>query len=473
MTNRIDLEVSASAPVLSPQAPARAPLTAAERQARLQVRQAAEARWRDIQSAGGVEAWIHAQLIEAQHTPHALPSDAQSEAQRKAFKEAKIAERAARKKLRTLANEARHFGTIGFLGHGVHWDELKDPDSFDLLDREAQAQKNGLPAIETAAQLAQAMGISLSTLRWMTFHREADTGTHYRTWTIPKRSGGERTITAPLHQLKTLQRWALRHYFEKLAVHSAAHGFLPARNVLSNALPHAGADVVVKLDVQNFFPTVHWKRVKGLLRKAGVAEQVATLLALLATEPPRQKVEFRGQTLFVATGPRVLPQGAPTSPAITNALCRRMDVRLSALARELGFTYTRYADDLSFSFRKTPERPRAALGILVDKAKDILRSEGFALNPQKTRVLRRGMAQRITGLTLNEAGPNVAKARVSRDVLRRLRAAIHNQQQGKPFREGESLSVLQGMAAWVKLSDPQKGASLLAQVAALAERKAS
>ncbi len=465
MTNRIDTHVPAAAPVLTTRAAPRTRLTEAQRDALDKARTIAEARWLEIEEKGGVDAWVRAKLIEAGHSPDAAAPA--SEDEKKGFKEKKTAERAEKKKLKALANEARRFGTIGFLGNTVHWDELKDADDFDIKDRDAKAEQNGLPAWETANELAAAMNIPLATLRWMTFHREVDTGTHYHSWKVPKRSGGERTITAPLPQLKELQRWALRNYFEKLPVHAAAHGFLPARSVLTNALVHANADCVVKLDVKDFFPTVTWKRVKGLLRKAGVAEQVATLLALLCTEAPRQLVEFRNQTLHVATGPRALPQGAPTSPAITNALCLRLDQRLSALASDLGFQYTRYADDLTFSFRKTAERKRPALGILVEKTKDILKSEGFTLHAKKTQVLRRGAAQRVTGLTINDAGPQVPKARVARDVVRRLRAAIHNRQKGKPYREGESHAHLQGLAAWVFMSDPKKGAAFLEQVAAL------
>ncbi|MBL8920311.1 MAG: RNA-directed DNA polymerase [Myxococcaceae bacterium] len=465
MTNRIDDHVPAAPPALTNRAPPRKPLTEAERAEREKQRTAAEARWLEIESKGGVDGWVRAKLIEAGHTPDAAAPA--NEDEKKTFKEKKGAERAERKKLKALANEARRFGTIGYLGNTVHWDELKDADDFDLKDRAQRAEQNGLPPWETANELAAAMELSLSELRWLTFHREVDTGSHYHSWKVPKRTGGERTITAPMPKLKALQRWALEQYFEKLPVHAAAHGFLPARSVLTNALAHVGADVVVKLDVKDFFPTVTWQRVKGLLRKAGVTEPVATLLALLCTEAPRQLVEFREQTLHVATGPRCLPQGAPTSPAITNALCLRMDRRLSALARALGCTYTRYADDLTFSFKKTPERKRLALGILVEKTKDVLKSEGFTLHAKKTQVLRRGAAQRVTGLTINPAGPQVASARVSRDVLRRLRAAIHNRQKGKPYREGESHAHLQGLAAWVYMSDPKKGSKLLEQVAAL------
>jgi hypothetical protein len=108
--------------------------------------------------------------------------------------------------------------------------------------------------------------------------------------------------------------------------------------------------IVVKFDIKGFYPTVTFRRVKGLLRRAGLGEQVATLMALLATESPREEVVTHGRTHYVATGPRSLPQGAPTSPSITNALCLRLDCRLSGLARKLGCRYTRYADDLTFSW---------------------------------------------------------------------------------------------------------------------------
>ena len=115
--------------------------------------------------------------------------------------------------------------------------------------------------------------------------------------------------------------------------------------------------MIVKLDIRGFYPTVTMRRVKGLLRRAGLGEQVATLMALLATESPREEVVTHGKTHFVALGPRSLPQGAPTSPSITNALCLRLDCRLSGLARKLGGRYTRYADDLTFGLYWQPGDP--------------------------------------------------------------------------------------------------------------------
>lgn len=94
---------------------------------------------------------------------------------------------------------------------------------------------------------------------------------------------------------------------------------------------------------------MHWRRVKGVFRHAGYPEQIATLLALLCTESPRQMVQQNGKTYYVALSDRALPQGAPTSPALTNIVCVNLDRRLTGLADKMGLRYSRYADDLTFS----------------------------------------------------------------------------------------------------------------------------
>jgi hypothetical protein len=205
-----------------------------------------------------------------------------------------------------------------------------------------------------------------------------------------------------------------------------------------------------------------------------MAEGPATILALLSTEAPREVVQFRGKTLYVATGPRVLPQGAPTSPAITNALCLRLDRRVSGLAKKLGFRYTRYADDLTLSWRSPakPEAgtsPRAPIGTLLRGIKDILLSEGFRIHPSKTAVMRAGMRQKVTGLVVNKAGEGVPEARVPRETLRRLRAAIKNRELGRAGK-GETLTQLKGMAAFVFMTDPARGRALLDRIEALEAR---
>ena len=193
-----------------------------------------------------------------------------------------------------------------------------------------------------------------------------------------------------------------------------------------------------------------------MFRKAGYREQVATLLALLCTESPREVVEHDGTTYYVALGPRCLPQGAPTSPALTNTICLRLDRRLAGLARKLGWRYTRYADDLTFSL-PADHKGKPQIGSLFGGIKAITGDEGFAVHPDKTRVMRSGGRQKVCGLVIN----GEAQPRVPRALRRQLRAALHNLEQGKPLPDGESIARLAGLAAFVHMSDPDLGRSLL------------
>src|SRR5262249_39589851 len=190
---------------------------------------------------------------------------------------------------------------------------------------------------------------------------------------------------APMPILKGVQQWILRQIVEKLPVHGAAHGFLPGRSILTNAQIHNDPRIVLKMDVKDFFPTVTLPRVRGIFRKAGYRSQIATLLALLCTESPREMGELEGQIYFVSLGPRCLPQGAPTSPALTNPLCLRLDRRISGLAQSLGWRYTRYADDLTFSL-PSPRKGKPRLGTLMGCVSRIVESEGVQLDQEKTRV---------------------------------------------------------------------------------------
>jgi hypothetical protein len=243
-----------------------------------------------------------------------------------------------------------------------------------LPDAEERAAENELPPLDSPAQLAEALGLTVRGLRWLAFHRDVATSIHYRRFTIPKRDGTARAIWAPLPKLKGAQRWILRNIVERLPVHGSAHGFLPGHSTLSNAASHPDPKIVAKIDIKDFFPTVTLPRVKGVFRKAGYRESIATLLALLCTESPREIVEHEGRTVYVALGPRCLPQGAPTSPALTNTLCLHLDRRLGGLARRLGWRYTRYADDMTFSLPADHRGP-PRLGTLLGAVRRIVAAE--------------------------------------------------------------------------------------------------
>ena len=133
---------------------------------------------------------------------------------------------------------------------------------------------------------------------------------------------------------------------------------------------------MIRVDLKDFFPSIQFRRVKGLFTHLGYNEGVASILALLCTESPRVALTLDGQKKHVAIGERQLPQGACTSPAITNILCRRLDSRLTGIATRYGFTYTRYADDLVFSHADR----EAPTGMLFTRLRHILAEEGYTIN---------------------------------------------------------------------------------------------
>ncbi len=411
--------------------------------------------WEAIRRAGGIDTWIHQRLVDTGFATERRPTDDMSKAELKRYKAQLKAEAAERRSLRKASWEAYRATHIVHLGD-AYWNDADDYDPFDLEEPEIRAAENELPKLASPKDLAELLELTVPELRWLTYHREAATSLHYARFVIPKKSGGERPIWAPLPKLKAAQRTVLREIVEHLPVHGAAHGFLAGRSIVSNARAHTDSRALLTVDLQDFFPTVTWRRVKGVFRKAGYRSQVSTLLALLCTEAPRRVVERDGKTWYLALGPRCLPQGAPTSPALTNTLCLRLDRRLSGLARHHGWRYTRYADDLTFSLPDSRKGP-PHLGALLGGIKAITADEGFALNPDKTRVARKGARQAVTGLLVNGG----AEPRTPRALRRTLRAAIHNLEAGKPPPEGESLARLAGYAAFVYQTDPALGGRML------------
>lgn len=413
--------------------------------------------WRNILQAGGVQAFINLQLRQRGYLVERRETDGMSERELEQYKKQWRAEAEELRKIKKetwLAYKANH---IVHLGEGIYWnDEPNRKDKWDAPHAEERAAENELPPLDTPQQLAEALSLSVGHLRWLAYHREAATRIHYYRFTIPKRDGSERPIWAPMKKLKAAQRWILRNIVEKLLVHGAVHGFLAGRSTLTNATRHTDAKIVVKMDIKSFFPTVTLPRVKGVFRKAGYREQIATLLALLCTESPREVVQHQGKTYYIALGPRCLPQGAPTSPGLTNTLCLHLDNRIASLARKLGWRYSRYADDLTFSL-PAEHKGKPFLGKLLGFVKRIVESEGFTLNEDKTRVLRKGGRQKITGLVVNGQG----EPRVPRKLKRQLRAAIHNLKHGGGLQEGETPARLRGYAAYVYMTDPQLGKKLL------------
>ncbi len=310
--------------------------------------------------------------------------------------------------------------------------------------------------------------------RW---HRpDADTGPvraqHYRYVVRPTRGGGSRVLEIPKERLKEVQRRVLRRVLDPVPVHPAAYGTTAGRGVIAAIGQHTAADVVVSLDVERFFPTLTTARVTGWFLHQGVGDEPARLLARLVTNAVPRSVRTTLPPLPGPDGPdrtwwrdrelatRHLPQGAPTSPALADRICRALDVRLAALAARHGVRYTRYVDDLTFSGPAT-----TAVGNLVAVAGTIVRDEGFRVATTKTRVERSSGRQRVLGAVVND---HPTLSRRERDALKAL---VHNcrvhgwrsQLRDEPadgFRER-----LTGRVAWLAALDPVRGRRLVAELA--------
>lgn len=321
----------------------------------------------------------------------------------------------------------------------------------DLLTDEEQLKRYGLPLIRTEEELAKALDITTGELRFFSIHREKEERPHYVTYTIPKRSGGVRTIIAPKKRLKAIQRRLITLLVEKLPVSDAANGFRRNRSVRTNAELHVGRAVVVNLDLKDFFPSIHMGRVRGLLIALGYGYWVATTMAVLMTEAERQPVMLEEKRYFVPVTSRFCVQGAPTSPGLSNAMVLKMDRRLKGLAKSLDFNYSRYADDLTFSGDNSD-----VLKKLITTASRIVWEEGFTINSRKTRVMRQGRQQAVTGVVVNSV------AGLSRRERRKLRAAIHHLRKDKEqglVNPGEIAS-LKGKLAYLSMLNREQADAL-------------
>jgi retron-type reverse transcriptase len=233
----------------------------------------------------------------------------------------------------------------------------------------------------------------------------------YNRSTIKKKTGGDRIIHAPTSGLKSILR-ALNFVLQVMYhPHAAATGFVPDKSIVDNARKHIGHNYVYNLDLKDFFHSFDRNRVKvGFMYEPfnlrDEREPLAFLLASLCTHP----LELDGATSTV------LPQGAPTSPTITNILCKQLDRRLTGLANRFGITYTRYADDLTFS---SPHNVYLQEDFQQELKRLIEDDQHLVINSKKTRLQRAAFRQETTGLIVNE------KVNVRRRYVKQLRMQLH------------------------------------------------
>ncbi len=224
---------------------------------------------------------------------------------------------------------------------------------------------------------------------------------------IPKKPGGQRKISAPVKDLKAIQT-AINLLLQSIFVPSGyATGFVIGRSIKENASRHVGQTCVLNIDLQDFFPSITKKMVrKALHRELGASlgdNDVINLISRLCTMPNSDGIE-------------VLPQGAPTSPALSNIVLKSLDEEMAMFSEKIGCRYSRYADDITFSHRKEIRRMKP---LWVGEIRRIVAKHGLAINEKKTKTLVPGIRREVTGVVISD------KINVPRTYVKQLRALLH------------------------------------------------
>ncbi|MGD9805608.1 MAG: TIR domain-containing protein [Hyphomicrobiaceae bacterium] len=265
--------------------------------------------------------------------------------------------------------------------------------------------------LQTAEHLAAYLGVDISQMLRLLY--KAPDSERYRHFEIPKRTGGMRKISAPHGLLREMQDKLQADFKQIYDAHPSAHGFIQKRSIATNANAHIGKRWVLNVDLVDFFPTINFGRVRGLFMKPPfeMGAAAATVCAQIVT--------YRNG----------LPQGAPTSPVLSNFIASALDRRLLRLARQNKLTYSRYADDITLStnlpqfpplIAVREQLPDGGLKVLAgDALEQAIAASGFAINTKKIRIQGLGVRQEVTGLVVNQ------RLNVERERIRRIRAMLH------------------------------------------------
>ena len=256
--------------------------------------------------------------------------------------------------------------------------------------------------IQTREALAAYLGVKLRYITYCLYSSSREK--FYTEIVIPKSNGCERTLHAVGGQLKTLQRKCLDTFMTKGWQPSEyAHGFVPGKSIITNSKLHSHKKLVIKMDIKDFFPSITFARVAGMFKQwpFEFGQEAAVALAQICCLPTEN-------------GP--IPQGAVTSPYISNMLCRQLDSNLGMLAKKRRIHYSRYADDLTFSTSEQINPKK-----FINEVEEIVEKNNFVVNQEKTRIMWYFQRQMVTGIIVNNQGLNV-----NRKYIRNTRAMLHN-----------------------------------------------
>ncbi len=299
---------------------------------------------------------------------------------------------------------------------------------------------NQLPVIFDPDHLAAIVGLEPKYLLKL-FYLCNSSDKLYKELIIPKKSGGIRKISIPIEGLKFLQRWVLENILDPIQVSSSSMGFVKKKSIVDNALRHVNKECVINYDIKDYFPTIRRNHIFKIFKYYGYTNEVSYLLSKICTHKDS------------------LPQGAPTSPYLSNIHCLRLDKRLEELASRINADYTRYADDITLSGNSNVVKYRK----IVIK---IIESEGFEINAKKTRFQSDSQRQMVTGLVVNKkvTVPVKRKRYLRQQIYYCKKYGVSNHMKYSNINKSNFKQYLYGLAYFVKMVERDKGEQFISQL---------
>ena len=345
-----------------------------------------------------------------------------------------------RKAQRTEWDEFKK-GNFVHLGKSVsHWLNKREERTEKLLEL-------GLPSLPTAKALAEFLGVSIPKLKHLCYQRSVSPICQYIEFKIPKKSGGKRTISKPKEDLRQILNRLNQEIFDKLKFESEVMGFVKNKSHVKNAHEHRLAEVIINVDIKDFFPSVNFYKVRSAIHALGYSGEISTVLALLTTIQPSKRIKLNDKNMYLYKDERNLPQGSCTSPNLANLVFSKVDIQLKKRSIDLGYKYTRYADDLTFS----AVRPVKNIRQMMYMIRKTLVLHGYKANSKKTKILGKNKSQNVTGIIINSGRPKIPRV-----WRRKLRAAIYQYQNSdnQEFKDTE-LPRLLGSVNYLRATHPK------------------
>lgn len=300
-------------------------------------------------------------------------------------------------------------------------------------------KNKGMPVILNSYHFSNIVGIRWNDIKYIIDSIEKQ----YHIFFVSKKySSSKRVISAPNEKIKFLQNWIKENILEKVNISGAAYGFVNNKNIIENAKLHLNQEMVLNIDLKDFFPSIGVRRIYYVYNKlCGYNKNISYILTKISV--------YKGE----------LPQGSPISPILSNIVTYKLDKRLKSLAIKNNINYSRYADDMTFSGQSNKVNDH-----FYSIVKKIIEEEGFAINTEKVRFAGKGRRQEVTGLVVN--GQTVA---VSKNYLREIRQELYyikkfgleNHREKREFNNLFYRDHLKGKIMFVRMVDKKKGEEFL------------